>query len=96
MDRLSQALAYARHNHQRFMVALIDLDRFKWVNDSMGHEAGDQLLRVVSERILACMRQSDTVARIGGDEFVVLFQNYELVERWRRSIEWCRAFPNRC
>jgi diguanylate cyclase (GGDEF)-like protein/PAS domain S-box-containing protein len=81
MDRLSQALAYARHNHQRFMVALIDLDRFKWVNDSMGHEAGDQLLRVVSERILACMRQSDTVARIGGDEFVVLFQNYELVEQ---------------
>lgn len=81
MDRLSQALAYARRNHQRFMVALIDLDRFKWVNDSMGHEAGDKLLRAVSERILDCLRQSDTVARIGGDEFVVLFQNSDHLEQ---------------
>lgn len=81
MDRLSQALAYARRNHQRFMVALIDLDRFKWVNDSMGHEAGDKLLRAVSERIVGCLRQSDTLARIGGDEFVVLFQNTDRLEQ---------------
>ena len=81
MDRLSQALAYARRNHQRFMVALIDLDHFKWVNDSMGHEAGDKLLRVVSERILGCLRQCDTLARIGGDEFVVLFQDSDHQEQ---------------
>ncbi|HEY8027628.1 MAG TPA: EAL domain-containing protein [Burkholderiaceae bacterium] len=72
LDRLHQAVSYAERYERRVAVAYIDLDKFKFVNDTLGHEAGDQLLIEVARRLLSCVRESDSVARIGGDEFVVV------------------------
>lgn len=72
MDRLSQAIGYAQRYVRQVVVAFIDLDKFKFVNDSMGHDVGDQLLIQVAARLNQSVRESDTVARLGGDEFVVL------------------------
>jgi diguanylate cyclase (GGDEF)-like protein len=73
-DRLRQALAYsARDADYCLAVGILDLDRFKDVNDLLGHEVGDQLLKEVAARIRECIRDSDTVARMGGDEFFLLF-----------------------
>jgi len=80
LDRLSQTVAHAKRNSTRFMVAFIDLDRFKWVNDNLGHEAGDQLLQTVARRLLDTLRESDTVARIGGDEFVALLSGSDSLD----------------
>ena len=71
-DRLKQTLALSQRNNLRFAQLFIDLDRFKPVNDRFGHGTGDLLLKGVASRMLGCVRASDTVARIGGDEFVVL------------------------
>jgi len=71
-DRLAQALAAAQRAGDRVALMLIDLDRFKNVNDSLGHPAGDQLLQGVAKRLQDSVRKSDTVARLGGDEFVVI------------------------
>lgn len=71
-DRVEQTLVAARRHHQRFSLMFFDLDDFKDVNDHHGHAAGDELLRVVAHRLLAVARESDTVARHGGDEFVAL------------------------
>jgi diguanylate cyclase (GGDEF)-like protein len=71
-DRFTVALALPRRTHNRLAVLMLDLDRFKAVNDSMGHDVGDKLLKAVGKRLKVTMRKSDTVARIGGDEFVVL------------------------
>jgi diguanylate cyclase (GGDEF)-like protein/PAS domain S-box-containing protein len=71
-DRLSQAVAYANRTSTQLAVLFLDLDNFKHINDSLGHPIGDQLLESVSKRLLTQVRQSDTVSRQGGDEFVIL------------------------
>jgi diguanylate cyclase (GGDEF)-like protein/PAS domain S-box-containing protein len=71
-DRLSQFMALAKRHHKKLALLFLDLDRFKHVNDSLGHSVGDSSLRSVAMRLLACVRSSDTVSRQGGDEFVVL------------------------
>ena len=71
-DRLDVEIAHAGPRAQTLAVMLVDLDRFKNVNDALGHEAGDDLLREVAARMQACLRGSDTVARLGGDQFVAL------------------------
>jgi diguanylate cyclase (GGDEF)-like protein/PAS domain S-box-containing protein len=71
-DRLDQAIAYASRYHHPVWVVFIDLDRFKFVNDTLGHKAGDLLLTTISERLQSVVRTTDTVARLGGDEFIVL------------------------
>ncbi|MEJ2573399.1 MAG: PAS domain S-box protein [Gammaproteobacteria bacterium] len=74
-DRLKQALVRARRHERYLAVLFIDLDRFKNINDSLGHEAGDQLLQQLSDRLRNCVRDDDTVARFGGDEFVILLDD---------------------
>ncbi len=71
-DRLTQAIAHADRDHQTFAVMICDLDRFKLVNDSLGHRAGDELLQEVAQRLTGAVRNIDTVARLGGDEFVLI------------------------
>ena len=71
-DRLKQAIAYSRRTDQMHAVLLLNLDRFKTINDSLGYTAGDRLLQSVAQRLTTCVRESDTVARFGGDEFAVL------------------------
>ena len=71
-DRLNQAIALAHRHHSLLAVLFADVDDFKGVNDSLGHAIGDQLLQSISQRLVACVRDTDTVCRLGGDEFVVL------------------------
>jgi len=71
-DRLMQAIAHAERDANQFAVLVIDLDRFKLVNDSLGHRAGDELLNEVARRLSGVVRNIDTVARVGGDEFVLV------------------------
>jgi len=72
MDRLSHAISQARRQKSRLTVMFLDLDRFKVVNDTLGHDIGDTLLKTVAERLKGCLRESDTLARLGGDEFIVM------------------------
>ncbi|MDA1117595.1 MAG: EAL domain-containing protein [Proteobacteria bacterium] len=71
-DRLTQALALSQRNRQQTAVMFVDLDRFKAINDSLGHAAGDQVLQEVAQRLVKQLRVGDTICRIGGDEFVVV------------------------
>ena len=77
MDRLSQIISGARRSGSMAAVMFLDLDHFKTVNDSLGHSAGDELLCLVAERLTAAVRQSDTVSRLGGDEFLLLLAPVE-------------------
>lgn len=70
-ERVSQALAQARRQNHQVALLFIDLDRFKEINDSLGHQVGDHLLQVTASRLRYCLREGDAVARVGGDEFVV-------------------------
>jgi diguanylate cyclase (GGDEF)-like protein len=74
-DRLNQSLAHARREQSIMGLLFLDLDRFKIINDSLGHAIGDELLKVISERLKNCVRDEDTVARLGGDEFMILLPN---------------------
>ena len=79
-DRMQHTLALAKRNHWTVGVMLVDLDRFKTVNDTLGHAVGDKLLRQVAERLSKSVRTSDTVARLGGDEFAVVLNNLSAPE----------------
>jgi diguanylate cyclase (GGDEF)-like protein len=73
-EMLNLAIENARRYHRNFAVLFIDLDRFKVINDTLGHDAGDKLLQEMGTRLKQAVRASDVVARLGGDEFVVLVQ----------------------
>jgi diguanylate cyclase (GGDEF)-like protein/PAS domain S-box-containing protein len=75
-DRLDRALARARRNQESISLMFIDLDHFKWVNDTHGHRAGDNLLIEAAARLQGCVREEDTVARLGGDEFTVVLEGH--------------------
>lgn len=79
-DRLQQALVAAKRNETHMALMFIDLDKFKPVNDSLGHHIGDLLLQAVAQRLQDCLRASDSVARVGGDEFVVLLPRIEVAQ----------------
>ena len=78
LDRLRYAIAINRRNHSQFAVFMMDLDKFKAVNDKLGHAAGDELLKQVAARITRCLRDSDMVVRLGGDEFVLVLENMKI------------------
>ena len=85
MGRLEGALARSNRRRESVAVLFMDLDNFKFVNDSLGHEAGDRLLVSVAQRLQSCVRPGDTVARLGGDEFTVLLENISRIEDATRS-----------
>jgi len=79
-DRLQQAISLAGRQKKQLAVLFVDLDQFKRINDSLGHSMGDKLLRSVAGRLIACVRRTDTVCRMGGDEFVILLSQLEHAE----------------
>ncbi|OAN53754.1 diguanylate cyclase response regulator [Paramagnetospirillum marisnigri] len=74
-DRLDEAHRYASRHKEKFAVLVVDLDKLKLVNDSMGHEAGDRLIQISANALVSSLRASDTIARVGGDEFVAILKN---------------------
>ncbi len=76
-DRLGQMIATSHRDNVPFALLFLDLDRFKYINDSMGHSVGDKLLQSVAQRLQDCVREGDTVSRIGGDEFIVLLREVD-------------------
>jgi diguanylate cyclase (GGDEF)-like protein/PAS domain S-box-containing protein len=89
-DRLSRALATARRHGRSLAVLFLDLDHFKRVNDGLGHTTGDEVLLAVAQRLSGCLRSEDTLARFGGDEFVVLLPEIEDTQGWRVVVERIR------
>lgn len=77
MDRMENAIAHANRCGSSFYVLFFDLDRFKYVNDTLGHDAGDELLKIITERMSECARKGDTLARLGGDEFVLMLEEID-------------------
>lgn len=80
VDRLQQYMGLADRYSNKVATAFVDLDQFKIVNDSMGHHAGDELLKIMAKRLSQCVRESDTVVRLGGDEFVLLITGLQQIE----------------
>jgi len=74
MDRIDQAISRARREDSKFALLFLDIDHFKVINDSMGHDAGDKLLNIVSQRLAQVLRKTDTIARLGGDEFTIIIE----------------------
>ena len=89
-DRLEHGMALAGRNGRQMAILFIDLDHFKHINDSLGHSIGDRILKAVAQRITSCVRQSDTVSRQGGDEFVVLLSEVNRSEDAAVSAEKIR------
>ena len=87
MEYLERRIAQAERVQESFYVLFIDVDRFKLINDSLGHNLGDQLLKTLAERMLKCIRATDVLARLGGDEFVVLLGNGMADEALPRTVE---------
>jgi diguanylate cyclase (GGDEF)-like protein len=87
LDRLSQSIAQAHRNERLVAVMLLDLDRFKAINDTLGHTMGDLLLKSAAERLAECVREDDTVARLGGDEFTILLPEIRYIEDAARVAE---------
>lgn len=87
-DRLQQCMNFAERNRNFFAVAFVDLDQFKLINDSLGHHVGDELLVVMAKRLAQSVRESDTVVRLGGDEFILLLTNLQRIEDISQSM--CR------
>lgn len=81
LKRMEQTLAQNKHSHQLFAIMMLDIDRFKHINDSLGPSIGDQLLKKISERIQSHLEEQDTLSRIGGDEFAIIFPNTENTEQ---------------
>jgi two-component system, cell cycle response regulator len=79
-DRISAAMSFSNRNNSGFSIIYLDLNGFKNINDTHGHDVGDLLLRKVSDRLLSCVRKEDTVARLGGDEFVLLLWDLKIQE----------------
>ncbi|WP_187287370.1 EAL domain-containing protein [Methylophaga frappieri] len=79
-DRLAQEIRHAQRDKKKLCLLFLDLDRFKDINDTLGHDAGDELLQNMASRIQSCLRESDTVARLGGDEFTVILSGLEDVD----------------
>ncbi|MDA3907783.1 MAG: EAL domain-containing protein [Sulfurimonas sp.] len=75
LDRLSQSIKHAKRVEESVSILFLDLDRFKEINDSYGHDTGDELLKVVALRLVNCVREEDTIARLGGDEFTIVIKN---------------------
>ena len=92
-DRLKQMVKLAKRTNATFFVLMIDLDRFKFINDTMGHHAGDEVIKIIGNRLKSLLRESDTVARLGGDEFALLLANVQLanvkilVDKLQKCIE---------
>lgn len=80
-DRLTQALAWARRNERLLALMFLDLDHFKEINDTLGHDSGDRLLKAVAIRLQSCLRDGDTIARLGGDEFTVILVDITHVDQ---------------
>lgn len=83
-DRLHQAILRAQRHNQKVAVFMLDIDHFKRINDTLGHADGDALLAAVGKRLLSCVRETDTVARMGGDEFVIVMPDFKSLEDVRR------------
>src|SRR5580658_8478273 len=91
-DRLGVAMEEARRKQAPFTVLLMDLDRFKHINDTLGHHAGDQVLQQTAKRLRNMLRKSDTIARLGGDEFVILLSGTEVNEGQRIAANILNGF----
>jgi diguanylate cyclase (GGDEF)-like protein len=83
-DRLQQALAQARRDGTLLALMFLDLDNFKCINDQYGHQMGDRLLRVVAKRLVTCVRTTDTVSRLSGDEFTIILQGLDRIQDIRQ------------
>src|SRR5690606_10984297 len=94
LERLNLALEKAQRNHSETALLCIDLDRFKGVNDSFGHSCGDEVLIEAATRLSGCVRHGDTLARMGGDEFIIILENTTLSDSSKTAEKIIAAFSH--